>query len=376
MNILYLSDTGDIIGGGEFSLIDLLKSLDRSEFNPCVVMPFEGSFSEIVKKLGVPVEIVSLKKIKNPLNIFASVAALKQLSGTIKKYKIDLVHSNSTGGMAFLGSLAAKFNKTPFVWHVRTMDCGVINFAQGFLATKIVAISKATKKKFWWLPSRNKILVIYNGVDLRKFNIEVDRLGIRKSLGCGDNEFLVGTVGRYHAIKGYKFFIKAAGIVLKVIPRVKFFVVGLDYDENNKILVNLRKSAKRYNLEDKITFLDKKENTVEVISSLDVFVLPSLTESFGRVLVEAMAAKKPIVSFNVGGVSEVIEDGRTGILVKSKDYKMLAEKIIFLLQNPEMARSMGDAGRRRCEELFDLNLCVKIIQSLYKELRYENRDRH
>jgi glycosyltransferase involved in cell wall biosynthesis len=376
MNILYLTDTGNIIGGGEFSLIDLLKNLRRDEFNPCVVMPFDGSFAEIVRGLGVPVIIVESKKIKNPLNIFYSANALKQLSGIIKKYKIDLVHSNSTGGISFLGSLAAKLKRIPFVWHVRTMDQGVINFVQSLLATKIVAISQATKNKFWWLPMKNKISVIYNGVDLRKFDMEVDRINIRKSLGCKEDESLVGTIGRYHAIKGYEYIIKAAGIILKIFPGIKFFVAGLDYNEENKTLISLKNSVNKLNLEDRIILSGKKDGVAEIISSLDIFILTSLTESFGRVLVEAMAAKKPVVAFNVGGVAEIVEDGKTGFLVKARDYKVFASKIIYLLKNPEMAKTMGEAGRRRCEELFGIDLYVKRIQSVYRELINENSHRH
>jgi glycosyltransferase involved in cell wall biosynthesis len=105
---------------------------------------------------------------------------------------------------------------------------------------------------------------------------------------------------------------------------------------------------------------------------MDVFILPSLAEGLGRSLLEAMAAGRAVVASNVGGIPEAVEDGKTGILVPPQDAQALAKAVAFLLDNPEQAREMGQAGRRRAEQLFDEKKMIDRICSLYEQLLNRN----
>ncbi len=368
MNILYLTDTGNIIGGGEISLLNLLENINQSKFNPHVVMPQSGDFTEKVKQLGVGVNILELKKVKNPLNIFFSLRRINRLCGIIKQQKIGLIHSNSTGGIAFLGGMAARIMKIPFIWHVRIINsAGPLDIIQCVLSTKIIVISEAVEKRFWWIPVTKKIVTIYNGVNTDNFK-EQREMNFRDEIGCKEDDFLVGTIGRFIPLKGYEYFIKAAKIILEKAPNAKFLIVGLDYDKENRYLSYLKKLTRDLELKDKIIFLGEREDVPQILSSLDVFVFTSIGESFGRVLIEAMGCAKPVVAFRSGGVPEIVEEGLTGFLVSPKDSRKMAEKIIYLLNNKEIRQKIGQAGRLRAERLFDIKAHVKRVEDLYLSL--------
>lgn len=369
MNILYLTPTGNIIGGGQISLLNLLEGLDKSRFKPYVVMPYEGNFTKKIKDLDIPIIILASKKIKNPLNIFYSIRTLKSLTEIIKQYRIDLVHSNLTGGVSLLAGIASRITKLGFIWHVRVINSGgILDLIQSLLSTTVIVVSKAVKRRFWWIPIKNKFALIYNGVNLERFNPSIDRMIFRREIGCSEDEFLVGTIGRYHPFKGYEYFIKAAKKVSKELPKTKFLIVGLDYHPSNKYLTCLRNLTKKLNLEDRFIFMDGREDVPQILASLDLFVLSTLEESFGRALIEAMACEKPIVAFGGGGVPEIVEDGVTGILVPPKNSEKITQAVLELLKDSEKAEKMGLSGRKRVESFFDNREKVKKIENLYLTL--------
>jgi glycosyltransferase involved in cell wall biosynthesis len=369
MNILYLTDTGDIIGGGEISLLELLKNIDRSKFRPCVTAPKKGNFTDKANTLDIPVILIPLKKLKNPLNIPYFLGQLRMLTKVMREFNIDLVHSNSTGGFAFLGGVASYIRKIPFIWHVRAVNfAGIGDLIQSVLSTKVVVISEAVKKRFWWIPVKDKIMLVYNGVNLGMFDISIDRNIFLSGIGCKEDDFLIGTIGRFVSWKGYEYFLKAAKIVLNEVPNAKFLIVGLNYSENNKYLHDLKSLTKSLDIKDNIIFMGESDNIPEILSSLDLFVLPSIGEPFGRVLIEAMASGKPIVAFKSGGVPEIVEESKTGFLVNPRDFDEMAKKIIYFLKNRTVAEKFGIAGKKRAEMFFNLKDHIKTIESLYNNL--------
>ena len=256
MNILYLTSTGSIIGGGEISLLNLFKKLDRQRFKPYCIVPCEGDFTDRIKALDIPVIILPIEKVKNIFNIFKSLEAIKRLKSIISQYKIDLIHCNSTRGISFLGAISAKKMKVPFVWHIRVIESAVfLDFLNSFLVSKIIFNSKITRKRFFYFPVMKKSTVIYNAVDLDKFRAVIPSREFRKKIGCKDDTIIIATIGRYHPIKGYEYFIKAAKIISQYIHEVKFLIVGLNYYDNNPYLNKLKKLAAKLGILDKIIFL-------------------------------------------------------------------------------------------------------------------------
>lgn len=374
MNILYLTNTGKIVGGGEISLLNLLEHLDKARFKPYIVIPYEGNFTKEIRNLGIPVIEVVMKKISNPLNIYYSFKTLRNLKKIIKHYRIDLIHSNFTGGIAFLAGIASLILKIPFIWHVRVLESGgMLDLIHSILSSKIILISEAIKRRLWWIPQKTKFVVIYNGVNLKRFCSTGDKRAFEKEIDRGKNEFLVSTLGRYHPIKGYEYFIKAAKVVSRVIPNTRFLIIGFNYSQNNKYLNKLRNLAKRLNIEDRVIFMGGRKDIPAILPALDLFVLTSKIPAFERVLIEAMACAKPVVAFRAGAIPEIVIDGTTGFLAPPRDFKNIADKIIYFLKSKEIRDKFGKNGRLRAEQLFDINDHTKKIENLYMGLIRDNQ---
>lgn len=369
-NVLYLSDTGEVIGGGQVSLLGLLERLDRRRFRPIVVVPQHGDFEEKLKQLDVEVICAPYRKIKNPLNMAHTVALYQRLSDWLERYSVDIVHSNTAGGLSLMGAIAAFRKKIPFLWHVRVSESGGLDdLAQAALSTRVLMISQAEMRRFPWLDFIAKGDLIYNGVDLGKFHPQEKRDEIRKGWGVSPTEWLVGTVGRFHPIKGYEFFVKAARQILQQAPGVKFLIVGLKADRENPYWQKIHSLVRQEGLAEHFIMRGPQDNVPAILSALDVFVLTSRDELFGRVLVEAMGCQVPVVAFDVGGVAEIVEDQQTGYIVPARDTSELCRKVVALVRDGSLRRDFGNRGRQRAEAFFDIETHVDRIEALYDRVR-------
>ncbi len=362
-NILYVENFSEIIGGGQISLLGLLERLDKGLFNPIVVCPSSGSLPEAIKRLNIEVKIIALPGLKG-LNIFGFVKSISEMRELITNNEIDLVHANGSRACIYAG-ITAKGKKTPLVWHVRIAERDLpLDIILAGLSTRIIAISGAVKKRFNWLKDiKDKVEIIYNGVELEKFDPTLSAETIRRGFGLKPGTPLVGTVARLDWYKGHKYLLLAARKVIDKIPECNFLIVG--EGEKRKELVAL---ASKLKLDNHVIFAGQRNDIPAILASLDLFVLPSVSEGLGRSIIEAMAMEKAVVATNAGGIPEVVKDRETGILVPVRNPIALAEAIIELLNNKDLAFKMGKAGRRLVESKFNLNINVEKIQKLYLSL--------
>ena len=241
-----------------------------------------------------------------------------------------------------------------------------------------IAVSKTLKKNICektGIPE-NKIIVIYNGVDTDKFNPNVPAEDIKGKYGLKNSEIVL-FVGRVAPAKGLEYLIKAANLIIneKNVKDVKFLIVGpfkYMFSESKmrrtnyvRRLINL---MEKYSLQDHFIFTGSvlEKDLLKFYATCDVFVLPSLFEAFPMVLVEAMASGKPVIGSKVGGISEVIENGRNGFVFESKNYRELAEKILILLEDEELKKSMGKRSRKVAENKFSWTKIAEKIIEVYK----------
>ena len=367
-NILYLANRGSLIGGGEISLRELLKGLNKEAFNPLVICPEEGELTKSIRGMRLRVFCLPMKRLRygNPLSLLPTVARMAKI---IKREKVDLIHANGSRCMIYSG-IAAKLCRKPIVWHVRiTQSEPMLDRFLASLASRVVVISQEVKRRrFNWLENRGKVAVVYNGVDLALYNTKPNNGGLRKELGLSATTPLVGIVAQLHPKKGLQFFLKAARRVSQLLPDCRFLIVGEDITAKEDYLLQLRALTRELGIEGRVVYTGFREDIPSVIVSMDCLVLSSLEEAFGRVLIEAMAASKPVVATKVGGVPEIVVDGSTGLLVPPADEESLARGIIYLLQNREVAKKMGQEGRARAEKLFSLEGHVAHIEALYNQL--------
>lgn len=361
--ILYLANSGDIIGGGQISLLGLLKRLNRGKYHPVVVCPSVGSLYDELKRIGVETHIVRMNTLRN-LNFLLWVKTINRLVQLIKSKKIQIIHSNGSRATIF-GGIAARLTKTPLIWHVRIVNSDkLLDRLLARLASKIIVISKAVSRRFNWLKNKeDKIVLVYNGIDLERFKPNVGIRKVRGEISLSSKTPMVVTVGRLDWYKGHKYLLEAAEKIVQTLPDARFLIVG-----DGGYRKRLENQVKQLNLDENVIFTGNRKDIPEILAGIDLFVLSSVSEGFGRAVAEAMACAKTVVATKAGGLSEVVEDGITGRLVSPKNSTALAEAIIELLKDKKKAENMGIAGRKRVEKLFSIERNVKSIEELYEKI--------
>jgi glycosyltransferase involved in cell wall biosynthesis len=263
----------------------------------------------------------------------------------------------------FYAGLASLPTGRPVIWHVRIAEPDILLDQLLFrLAKAVIVNSAAVGKRFAWGRS-DKILRIHNGVNLSRFHPRQPPPGLRPSLGFPDNCRIVGSIGRFVHFKGYRHLIDAASLVHKTLPDVHWLLVG-----DGELRGELEQQARQLSLRDRIHFTGWREDTPDLLSLLDLFVLPSLAEHFGRVLIEAMAMAKPVIATRAGGVPEVVVHDETGWLVPPGESEPLASAVLSLLQDPGRAERYAAAGLRRTAKCFSSESHMKAVESLYTSL--------
>ncbi len=366
IHLLYVDIFGDYIGGGQISLLALLKKLDRRLYCPLAVCPSGGRFVRELRNNGIEVKIIEMKSLKT-INFLRIIKTIKDFILLLKEKKIDLVHANGLRAAIYSG-LAARWQGVPFIWHVRVIESGGWSEKLcAYLAERIIVNSEAVGEKFNWLKNKSKkVVCIYNGASLDEFHPGIKGDNIKKEFNL-ENSPLVGIVGGLIPWKGHCYFLEAASLISRKFSEVKFLVVGEDF-VGGRYRQQLEDLTFKLGLSDKVVFTGFRQDIPEVLGSLEILVLTSLKEPFGRVLIEAMACAKPVVATNAGGVPEIVRDGETGLLVPMKNPHAIAEAVISLLEDEKQSEEMGLKGRKRAEVFFDNETNVKQTEKVYSKL--------
>ncbi|MCK4948041.1 MAG: glycosyltransferase [Candidatus Aureabacteria bacterium] len=358
------------VGGAETLLLSLLKKIDGKRFKFIIAYSPGAPLTDDFKKAGAEVIPFSTS---SKFDMFAIYKLVK----LINVKNINLVHSHYPR-RDFLGCFAAKISKVPFVFTrhlsisefpikkiVRKLYMAVDSFIAVKYADKIVAASKAIADDLIIKEraKKSKMSVIYAGLDLDTYGKDVEIGKIRREYNIGEKTPLIGTVGRINAQKAHQYFLKAIVEVLKSMPDAKFLIVG-----DGPLKKQQKDLAKELGIESKVIFTGYRTDIPQVMVDLDISVLSSLSEALAVVNLEAMLMGKPVACFDVGGISELVVNGKTGLLVAPRDYNGLADAIIDLLRNKQKAKQIGFAGRERVEQSFGLNLMVKKHEELYSSL--------
>ncbi len=376
--ILYLDRTSEI-GGAESSLLLLLRHLDRNRYDPLVVLPGDGSLNRELSRLGVPTQVVPLHTLNvKALNPFPYLDTVWRLRGIIRRERVDLVHANDLTANQY-GVVAARLAGRPIICHLRNL-CNGTAVKRGLLAWSdhLIANSQAVRETYLACnPTPQKVTVIYNGVDLSDYNsYGEDGAGFRRRFDVPEDVFLLGIVGRVLAAKGHHILIRALTEVARNHREdVRLAIIGPadgpangKFQRDEQFVAELRQSIRALGLNECVSFWGEQRDMAPVYRALDLLVLPTFEEGFGRVLIEAMSAERPVVASAVGGTVEVVEAGATGLLVPPGDVEKLAEAICTLASNPEMARHMGIEGRKRVERLFTIQQNVAGTEALYERI--------
>ena len=233
----------------------------------------------------------------------------------------------------------------------------------------LIAVSTYTRKELIDLydVDEEKIHVIYNGVDVQKFKPNRDRVGLRRELGLDEEQKIILCVGRLYHRKGLTTLLQSISKVVQKFDNVKFVISGKGFKKNKENLLRLTEKLK---IENSVMFLGyfPDEKLPDLYAASDIFVLPALYENFPFAILEAQSTGLPVISTNVGGIPEFLKDNKNGLLVEPGDPEQLAQKILILLQNPELAEKLGRRGRRLVEEKFAWPLITRQVVDLYRKI--------
>ena len=370
VKILYISPTSQI-GGGEQSLLGLLKTIDRKRFIPLVLCPGEGPLMSEIKQHNIDTQSFSVPRLKS-LNIVSIIQAAQQLMSIIEKEGVQLIHGNGSR-VNLIGGIAGRLKGVPVIWHCRNLIVpGMVDWERIFLRlpSLIITNSYAVSKRFSSgsvVPP--KVRVVYNGVDIEIFSPKVNPVMIRDELKIGKEETLIGLIGRIGEGKGHKYFLQAAQLVTQSCNNCRFLIVGdTIFGEGKSWKDDLIKLANDLKISSRIIFTGYRSDVPHIMASLDILVLATEAEPFGRVLIEAMASGKPVVATNAGGVPEVVIDGKTGFLISPRSSQEMADAIVKLIKDSSLRNLMGEAGRQRAQDIFNLMMTTKCIEELYSLL--------
>jgi len=239
-------------------------------------------------------------------------------------------------------------------------------------ADKIIAVSNFTKREILenYNLNTNKVCVIYNGVDINKFKPPDNKDKIKREFGFGNSKIVL-YVGRLYCRKGLLTLLKASPLVLRKFRKVKFVISGKGLGNEES---RLRNFARSLGVEENFSFIGyfPDEKLPRLYQAADIFVLPSIYENLPFALLEAMATALPVVTTTVGGIPEVVQDGKNGLLVNPLDFKTLAYKILYLLENPGFAIEIGLLARQTMEKKFNWKDIVKQVFEVYYDVLAKN----
>jgi glycosyltransferase involved in cell wall biosynthesis len=238
---------------------------------------------------------------------------------------------------------------------------------------RVIAVSDTVKQQILNCNiSAKKVLAIYNGIDIHRFKNQEKWDSLRKEVGIHKNSKVIGTVGRLSAEKGHINLVKTAEKLLQECAEVVFLIVGDGPLRQNLEADSCQLAEKIHvksgNGKPPFIFAGVRRNMQDVYALMDVFVLPSLTEGLPMALLEAMAAKKPVVATRVGAVPRVIADGRSGLLVPAGDVDALAEAIIRLMKDPQEAGRLAQRGHERVKKDFSSQTMTQRYIEVYQEV--------
>ena len=359
--------TGIDIGGAEKLLVAVTREL-REDGLDVAVGYFKGTGALRKEFEGNGIRTVYLGE--QTLFMIGRAVNLYRL---LKAERFDLVHTHLIHA-TLIGRVVSRIAGVPIVittehntsnWQPKYLPVTILYRLTGSLSHKVIAISEAVRKCLLNVaridPSR--VEVVYDGVDIARFNPGLDAAGLKKELGLADAYPVIGSVSRLDARKGLEYLVGAIASLIPEMPGTRLVLVG-DGPERTR----LQDQAKQLGVERIVTFAGSQEDIVPFLAIMDVFVLPSLFEGLSVSLIEAMAMMKPIVATNVGGIPEVVTDGEDGLLVPPRESGSLAAAIRRLVRDRPLADAMRTAARKKIEQKFSLDQLVRRLEHLYENL--------
>ena len=358
--------SGDIWGGAEaqfFYLIQGILCLNQIELT--VITLNEGLLTKKLKQQNIDTYVINEKK----YNAFGIIFKIYNI---LRKRKISLIHTHGYKE-TILGGIAAKLDGLQN--HIRTHHGkGMIDGSRKyywieslnfhFFSNKLISVSEDLKS--FLIENRlgnQSVKVIHNGICKNEVRPVKKVSDVKKELGIPGDGIVIGTLGRMVKIKGHQYFIEGAKEVISKYSNSWFVIAG-----DGPLMPEFSDRINKNGLYEKIKLIGFRNDPYDILNMLDIFTLTSLHEGVPMVLLEAMYLEKPIIATNVGGIPEIIEDHKNGVLIPPKDSKSFSEICIDLIENINLRRTLSKNAKKDVIDKFTVNLVAEKVIQLYAEV--------
>ncbi|MEN6371529.1 MAG: glycosyltransferase family 4 protein [Armatimonadota bacterium] len=349
------------IGGAEWCVLSLSHALKSRGYRVILASGRGILAKSIANKLGITHFYVNMR-------FYKPLGAL-MLRIVARRAKVDLVHANMTTA----GKCVAKMcEQTGLPWVMTAHSLFGHSPSDVVLAQTDRMMCVSQYLSDWAAANTNvpkdKLVTIYNGIDMERFTPRGQGAGFRRKWKIPEDRFLIGIIARIYSEnhKGHRDLIH----LLAERPEAKSWHLAVAGE--GKALPGLRRMVSNLGLTDRVHFLGNLVDITPVLDAIDAMALPSDKETFGLAIAEAMAMAKPVVAYSVGGIPEIVIDGHTGFLIPSGDIDGLAEKLNLLSKDPDMRKKLGQQGRTRVAESFNIEQMTDCVEQVYNQVLIEH----
>ena len=377
IKVLYISHSSGI-SGAEHCLLTLITKLRKNSFNPVVIFPSHGPLKEKIQDLGVKTYISRFDwwiKSQNHVGTMDDKlrSRVEDIANIIDLEKPDVIHTNTS--VIWEGAIAAAIRRIPHIWHLHEkleehptlksyLPLPLVYRIIDFLSYKVIMASDAVRNNFSDIIPSNKLKTIYNGIDVKKFQ-SAESCSLRHELGLADDTQIVLSIGTIQKEKGYDTLLQVASLTIKANKKIKFIIAGAGTLE---AVDDLRQKVKKLHLRDSVYYLGFRDDIHEILKGSDLLVISSLTEAFPLAALEAMAAGKPVIATDCGGLREMIVDGETGFILPVNDSEGLCRKILEIATDNDKRLDIGEKAFKRVSLHFNADDYANNFECLYKEV--------
>jgi glycosyltransferase involved in cell wall biosynthesis len=375
--ILYLI-TKSNFGGAQKYVYELACEAKNKGFEVSVVLGGNGILRQKLAEVGITV--YSLQSLKRDIGFFSEIRSFFEICNLLKKIRPDVLHLNSSkaGGVGALAGRICGVDKIIFTIHgwafnenrnwLSKLIIKKIYWLTIFLSHTSIAVSTHTKKQAEQIPFhfliKNKIKVIHNGIkDIQFFEKDYVRNFFQEKFKINKEDFVVGTLAELHPVKGLNLLISAGRKLTEENNNLKILIFGEGQEKNNleKLIIDL-------SLQNKVILGGLLENGSKYLKGFDVFILPSLSEAMPLSLLEAAQAEIPVIATNVGGIPEIIENEKTGLLIKPGSEKEIEESVTRLLKNEIFTKELSTNLKNKVAVEFNVEDFYQKTFNLYKDV--------
>lgn len=361
---LILHGSSDLYGASR-SIVRSAVVLKEEGHEVILVLPRSGELETYAQNYQIEVYISRLAVIRRKYLSFIGlfnrlrslIISLRSLNAVVRQREIDVIYTNTT--VVLVGAILALITRKPHIWHVREIFDKPLILKRAITALmkasgSIVLCVSEKVKECWWPGKKNdKVHLLYNGIDLRKYdNLDLNPLD---ELGIVNGTVVLGMIGRVNLIKGHEYFLDIAEYLIHRYDNLHFVLIGDPFEGYEYLEERIKSRIDRVPLKGKCSYLGYREDIPALLNSIDIFVLPSIMpDSLPTVIIEAMASSKPVVATNLGGAIEMLKPYNHGKLIPINDAEISAEILSDFIESKDYRIEAGLEGKRLAQERFSL----------------------